>query len=231
MHTTFIRSNRKEIKAVIIDLDGTMIDTAPDFLVAINRMRSNLSLAPIDLDLIKLFIGKGSENLIRRVLALDFDDARQTSQFTTALASYQHHYAIINGKQATLFSGVREGLLALSAMNLRLACVTNKPIAMALSLLEQNSLRSFFEIVYGGDSLPTKKPDPAPFLKVCADFAVLPRQVVVIGDSSNDAQAARAAGCSVLCVPYGYNHGEPIQNINCDGIVATLLDAADLIAA
>ena len=104
-------------------------------------------------------------------------------------------------------------------------------IALALALLHKTRLRPFFEIVYGGDSLAAKKPDPTPIMQVCADFKLSPAQVIVIGDSANDVQAARAAGCSVLCVPYGYNHGEPIQNVNCDGIVGTLLDAADVIAA
>jgi phosphoglycolate phosphatase len=98
-------------------------------------------------------------------------------------------------------------------------------------LLERTGLYSYFEIVYGGDSLPKKKPDPYPLLKVCEDFGLQPREVVAIGDSSNDAQAARAAGCKVLNVPYGYNHGESIHNVDSDGIVSTLLDAAQLISA
>jgi phosphoglycolate phosphatase len=108
--------------------------------------------------------------------------------------------------------------------------VTNKPIAFALPLLEKTGLRDYFELVYGGDSLPTKKPEPGPFLQVCADFDITPAQVVAIGDSSNDARAARAAGCHVLTVPYGYNHGEPVQSIDSDGIVQTLLEAARLIS-
>jgi phosphoglycolate phosphatase len=113
----------------------------------------------------------------------------------------------------------------------RLACVTNKPIAFATPLLEKTGLLGFFELVYGGDSLPRKKPDPYPLLKVCADFGLQPQQVVAIGDSSNDAQAARAAGCRVLTVPYGYNHGESIQEVDSDGIVSTLLDAAHALSA
>ena len=108
--------------------------------------------------------------------------------------------------------------------------MTNKPIDFALPLLEKTQLRGFFNIVYGGDSLPKKKPDPYPLLKVCEDFGLSPHQVVAIGDSSNDAEAARHAGCRVLNVPYGYNHGQPIQTVDSDGIVSTLLDAANLIS-
>ena len=116
-------------------------------------------------------------------------------------------------------------------MGLRLACVTNKPIAFATPLLAQKGLSPFFELVYGGDSFPKKKPDPMPLLQVCSDFDLAPPSVVAIGDSSNDADAARAARCYVLTVPYGYNHGRPVQSIDSDGIVNSLLDAAELIRA
>jgi phosphoglycolate phosphatase len=219
------------IRAAIIDLDGTMIDTAPDFHVAINRMRTDLDLAPLSVDTIKHFVGKGTENLIRRVLQVDFSSAHVEQHFPAALASYERHYPAINGNYSSLYPDVCEGLQALHNKGLRLACVTNKPIAFTLPLLEKTGLRAYFEIVYGGDSLSKKKPDPEPLLQVCADFALQPQQVVAIGDSSNDVQAARAAGCWVLTVPYGYNHGQSIQEVDSDGIVSTLLDAALLVSA
>lgn len=219
------------IRAVIIDLDGTMLDTAPDFLVAVNRMRAELGLGELDIETITRFVGKGTENLMRRVLAVDYDAEEVEAHYPRALASYQQHYLAINGDYSSVYPGVREGLQVLKKKGLRLACVTNKPIAFALPLLEKKGLRPYFEIVYGGDSLPKKKPDPHPLLKVCEDFNLNPTQVVAIGDSSNDAQAARAAGCRVLTVPYGYNHGESIHNVDSDGIVPTLLDAANLISA
>ncbi|KRB92779.1 phosphoglycolate phosphatase [Noviherbaspirillum sp. Root189] len=219
------------IRAAIVDLDGTMIHTAPDFLVAVNRMRSDLGLGPLDIETITHFVGKGTENLMRRVLAVDYAPDEVEIHFPQALASYHGHYLAINGDHSTLYPGVREGLDALRAKGLRLACVTNKPIAFAVPLLEKTGLRGYFELVYGGDSLPKKKPDPLPLLTVCKDFGLRPEEVVAIGDSSNDAQAARAAGCRVLNVPYGYNHGESIHEVDSDGIVPTLLDAATLISA
>ncbi|MFC0348707.1 phosphoglycolate phosphatase [Undibacterium danionis] len=218
-----------DIQAAIIDLDGTMLNTAPDFLVAINRMRAEFSLAPLDLTTITHFVGKGSENLIQRVLATDFNEAEVTRHFAQAMASYQKHYLAINGDYSTLYPEVLEGLQALKAQGLRLACVTNKPIAFTTPLLAKMGLSDFFSVVYGGDSLPRKKPDPLPLLQVCLDFHLAPAQVVAIGDSSNDAQAARAAGCPVLIVPYGYNHGEAVQTIESDGIVETLLSAAQFL--
>jgi phosphoglycolate phosphatase len=217
------------VRAAIIDLDGTMLDTVPDFHVAINRMRAELGLAPIAAERIKLMVGKGSENLIRSVLALDYDAAGVAQHFSAAMDAYQRHYLAINGDHSALYPEVAAGLDALKAAGLRLACVTNKPIAFAAPLLKQKGLASYFEVVYGGDSLAKKKPHPMPLLQVCADFALQPAQVVAIGDSSNDAQAARAAGCPVLTVPYGYNHGESIHDTDSDGIVDTLLHAANLI--
>lgn len=220
----------KGIRAAIIDLDGTMVHTAPDFHVAVNRMRNDLQLAPLELETITHFVGKGTENLMRRVLGVDYGPEDVEQHFGTALASYLKHYVAINGEYSSVYPDVREGLEALRAKRLRLACVTNKPIVFALPLLEKTGLRDYFEVVYGGDSLPHKKPDPHPLLKVCEDFGLQPAQVVAIGDSSNDAQAARAAGCRVLNVPYGYNHGESIHDVDSDGIVSTLLEAAHLIS-
>jgi phosphoglycolate phosphatase len=219
------------IRAVIIDLDGTMLDTAHDFRVAINRMRDELGLPPLALETIISFVGKGTENLIQRVLAVDYPPPQAAQHYEAALASYQKHYLAINGDHVTHYPDVIEGLQALKSKGLRLACVTNKPIAFAEPLLEKMGLRDFFSIVYGGDSLAKKKPDPTPLLQVCTDFDLAPQQVLAIGDSANDAQAARAAGCPVLIVPYGYNHGEAVQNIDSDGIVPTLLAAAQLISA
>lgn len=223
-------SKLTNIKAAIIDLDGTMLDTAADFHVAVNRMRAELGLTPLSQETIVNFVGKGTENLIRRVLAVDYPEDEAAQYFQQALDAYTEHYLAINGDYSSLYPGVLEGLQAMRAKGLRLACVTNKPLAFAVPLLEKKGLSGFFEIVYGGDSFPRKKPDPMPLLQVCEDFALTPAQVVAIGDSSNDAQAARAAGCRVLNVPYGYNHGESIHDVDSDGIVSTLVEAAQQIS-
>lgn len=229
--STLELSKFNDIRAVIIDLDGTMVHTAPDFHVAINRMRAEFDLAPLSIEIITEFVGKGSENLMRRVLGVDFSADDVETQFERALATYQRHYLEINGQYSSVYPGVIEGLNAMRDQGLKLACVTNKPISFALPLLEKKGLSTYFELVYGGDSLPRKKPDPLPMLTVSRDFSLEPQQLLAIGDSSNDAQAARAAGCRVVSVPYGYNHGQPVQSIDSDGIVDSLLVAAHLIAA
>lgn len=226
-----MRAGAAAIRAAIIDLDGTMLDTVPDFELALNGMRAELGLAPITQQTIAPMVGKGSEKLIRDVLSLDLPPERVEELYERAMEAYQRHYLAINGERATMYEGVTEGLAKLRSLGLRVACVTNKPVSFAQPLLAQKGLAQYFDLFYGGDSLPKKKPDPLPLLQVCRDFDLAPAQVVAIGDSSNDAQAARAAGCFVLTVPYGYNHGRPVHEIDSDGIVATLLDAANLIAA
>ncbi|MFD2365625.1 phosphoglycolate phosphatase [Pseudoduganella sp. GCM10020061] len=221
-----MKPQHKPIRGVIVDLDGTMLDTVPDFEVAINRMRAEFGLGPVAAEQIARMVGKGSENLIRGVLALDFDQAGVEQRIGEAMASYHRHYIAINGDYSTMYPEVTEGLAAMREMGLALACVTNKPMAFAQPLLARKGLSHFFDVLYGGDSFERRKPDPMPLLGACASFALHPDEVVAIGDSSNDAEAARAAGCFVLTVPYGYNHGRPVHEIESDGIVTTLLDAA-----
>ena len=218
------------VRAAIIDLDGTMLDTMPDFEVAINLMREELGLAPIGVAQIELMVGKGSENLVRRVLALDYDEEGVQRMFAQAMEAYQRHYLVINGRHSEVYADVVAGLQAMKANGLRLACVTNKPVAFAKPLLALKGLDGYFEVLFGGDSFEKKKPHPMPLLKACEFFGLPPAQAVAIGDSSNDAEAARAAGCPVLTVPYGYNHGVGIHETDSDGIVDTLLHAAELIS-
>lgn len=206
-----------------------MLDTAQDLHITVNRVRRDLDLPPLDLETVVSFVGKGVENLVRRALLVDLSAEEAERCFSSALQSFDRHYHAINGDYATAYPGVHEGLQAMRDKNLRLACVTNKPLAFTGPLLEKADLRRYFDVVYGGDSFARKKPDPMQLLQVCADFQLAPAEVVAIGDSINDAQAARAAGCRVWNVPYGYNHGQSVQEIDSDGIVSSLLEAAQLI--
>jgi phosphoglycolate phosphatase len=219
------------IEAAIVDLDGTMVDTGDDFTAALNGMLGELALRPIERAEVTEYVGKGSEHLVRRVLAARLSEAEAASRFDEALARYQRTYATINGRHTRLYPEVAEGLGTMHAAGLKLACVTNKPHRFALKLLEQYELARYFHVVFGGDSLPKKKPDPLPMLAACDALGVAPARAVAIGDSENDALAGRAAGLATLTVPYGYNHGQPVQSIDSDGIVGSLLDAARLIAA
>jgi phosphoglycolate phosphatase len=217
------------LKAAIVDLDGTMVDTADDFTAGLNGMLAEIGAPLIAREEVVGYVGKGSEQLIRSVLAARFSADEAQARFDMALAAYQSQYAAINGRHTRLYPDVEGGLAALRDAGLRLACVTNKPRRFAVALLEQYGLARYFSVVFGGDSLPRKKPDPAPMLAACEALGVAPHEAVAIGDSENDALAGRAAGMATLTVPYGYNHGKPVQTIKSDGIVATLLAAATFI--
>jgi phosphoglycolate phosphatase len=207
------------LQAVVIDLDGTMVDTIGDFEVALNLALADLQIPTSNRTLIERSIGKGSEHLIRTVLKHQLGlqeaavGARDVEQlFAPVWKSYEKHYLRINGEFSKVFPGVIEGLEQFKAMGLRLACLTNKPLSFTTPLLKDKGLSNYFEQVFGGDSFERKKPDPLPLLKTCEALRSSPVRTLMVGDSSNDAQAADAAGCPLVLMTYGYNHGEPIQN-------------------
>ncbi len=226
--------------AVIVDLDGTMIDTLSDFEIALNLTLADFGYAPVDRNFIEHTIGKGSENLIRKTLEFVQNrpvvqvftaqvainniaiDANNVATFDAALARYQHHYLAINGQASQVYPGVIEGLKSWQAAGLKMACLTNKPSAFALPLLKLKGLDSYFSHVFGGDAFERKKPDPLPLLKTCQALGAQPARTLMVGDSSNDAQAAHAAGCPVVLVTYGYNHGQDIRSTPALGYVNSL---------
>ena len=241
MALIFSKANAS-LEAAIIDLDGTMVDTLGDFEVALNRSLADLDLPPVTRALVERTVGKGSEHLIRSVLThqlalpevkglTNVCDARSVENlYEAAWQRYQHHYLAINGEFADVYLGVGEGLQALRDAGLQLACLTNKPLSFAKPLLQAKGLDSFFTHVFGGDSFERKKPDPVPLFKTCEALGVNPAQALMVGDSSNDAQAARAAGCPVVLVRYGYNHGEPVDGVDADAHVDTLTHIAQALA-
>lgn len=231
-----MNSKDQFVDAAIIDLDGTMIDTMGDFVVAINLMLRDLGLAAVDEAVVALRVGKGSENLVSSVLkhALAAINRAQAApeniaNLDQALSLYQQHYRAINGQHSRVYPGVVDGLLALQQSGLKLACLTNKPLGFAQQLLKIKRLDGFFSHVFGGDSFTAKKPDPLPVLKTCEALGTLPARTLVVGDSSNDADAALAAGCPVVLVTYGYNHGQPIASARADATVDMLTQLLPLL--
>ena len=205
-----------------------MVDTIGDIAVAVNRMAQDLQLPSIETEAIAGFIGKGTEHLVRSVLA---HVGARAGLYTDAYRSYLRHYGQINGEFSQAYPGVAEGLRALRSAGLRLACITNKPTALARALLEAKGLAGFFDAVFGGDAFERKKPDPLPLLKACDVLGTRAAQTLAIGDSSNDAQAARAAGCPVVLVTYGYNHGQPVRSVAADAYVDSLVAVPRWLAA
>ncbi len=205
--------------AAIVDLDGTLVDTVLDFVAALGAMLAELGLPRVDRGFVERTVGKGSEHLIRRTLA---EVGADEALYEPAWAAYQRHYREVNGRYAVVYPGAAEGLQQLAARGLRLACVTNKPTDFARALLEATGLARFFAVTFGGDAFARRKPDPLPLLEACRALGSVPARTLMIGDSSNDAAAARAAGCPVVLVTYGYNHGEPVRAVDADGFVGRL---------
>ena len=219
----------REFDAAIVDLDGTMVDTQGDFVVALGLCLTELGLPVVDAAFVELTVGKGSEHLIRSTLAHVGGDP---ALYDAAWAAYQRHYLAINGQHSRVYDGVIEGLQHLQQAGLRLACLTNKPGDFARPLLAAKGLAGFFAHTFGGDAFARKKPDPLPLIETCKALGTRPERTLMIGDSSNDAMAARAAGCPVVLVSYGYNHGEPIRavpalaHLDALGALGALLQAA-----
>ena len=217
------------VKAVMIDLDGTLADTIPDLAEAANMMLRELDRPGLERELIRTFVGKGIPKLVERALAGNLEGGVPAGLLARALPIYERCYAEVNGKHTVIFPGVSEGLRTLRAMQLPLACVTNKAERFTLALLEHLQLARCFEQVIAGDTLPQKKPDPQPLLHACRSFGIAPGDMLMIGDSANDVEAARAAGCPVFCVTYGYNEGRDVRELDVDAIVASLIEATRLI--
>ena len=214
------------VRAVLLDLDGTLLDTAPEIAAAAADMLGELGLEPVAPGQVRAFIGKGIPHLVWRTLEASLGSRPDERRAGEGIESFFFHYEKRNGRTATVYPGVREGLTTLHASGFLLACVTNKAARFTEPLLRSTGLAAFFSAIVSGDSVARKKPAPDPLLAACERLGVGPGETLMIGDSANDALAARAAGCAVLLVPYGYSEAVNVQCIDCDGIVPSLLHLA-----
>jgi phosphoglycolate phosphatase len=218
------------VSAIAFDLDGTLLDTVEDLAAAVNAMLAERGLAPLPTSAVRDMIGKGMPTLVRRALARasrTLPEALGDAELAGALARYQAHYAACLGRETRPFPGLVQALDRLAAMGFPLAVITNKASRFVQPHLERAGIAHRFAVVVGGDDLPAKKPDPAQLLHVAAALGVPAGRLLMIGDSANDARAARAAGCPVLLLPHGYNEGRPVQDVDADGIVDSLAAVAD----
>jgi phosphoglycolate phosphatase len=225
----------QNVCGVLIDLDGTLIDTAPDLAAAANRMRADFGLPALSVERIAAFVGKGAEVLVHRAMTDSFDGRIDDDAYAQARAAFFRHYEQTNGHESRVFDGVGCALAQLRVAGLKLACVTNKPKTFTMPLLERLGLRSWFEVIVAGDEVARPKPHPDLLLTACERLHLTPAQVVLIGDSINDALAAQAAGMPALLVETGYNEGESVAQLaaapGVDAILPALNDIARLLVA
>lgn len=207
---------------VLLDLDGTLVDSVPDLAVSVNRMMAQLGRPAHSETSVRHWVGNGVERLVMRALTGELWVDPPAAEFEQAMPLFREAYAEVNGHESRLFPGVREGLEYLRGAGYRLGCVTNKAEAFTLPLLRALDVDGFFGIIVSGDTLPQKKPDPAPLLYAAQKLGASAATSLMVGDSEHDVKAARAAGFQVVCVSYGYNHGVPITEANPDAVVDSL---------
>lgn len=226
-----MRWRGRPLEAVLFDLDGTLLDTADDIAEALNRTLGEYGWEPIEASEVRRMIGRGSPVLIERAAASRsraLDEAGKAAM----LERFFHHYGFLEQSgelKAGPYPGAAQCLRALHEAGLRTAVVTNKHERFATGLLKALGLREWVDCVVGGDSCPRRKPDPAPLVFACEQLGVTPERAIMVGDSTNDVQAARGAGIAVICVPYGYNEGEDPRQLPCDAFVESLADLPGLL--
>lgn len=217
------------IAAVAFDLDGTLVDTLSDLHEACNRMLADLGLGRVRVEQVRDYVGNGVDRLVKRILTGGLDGEPNAGLFERARARFGEHYWQNLSRESRPFAGVPEALDRMRALGLRLACVTNKPGKFTLPLLDSVGLLSRLDLIVSGDTLPRKKPDPLPLAHCASRFAIPQNELLMIGDSRNDTEAARAAGSPVFCVPYGYRGGMDVRELDCDAIVPSVSDSLELI--
>lgn len=219
------------VRAILFDLDGTLVDTAPDIAAAVEATLRELERPPVDDAQVRSWIGRGVDVLLHRVLTRERDGRSDASEHARARERFLEHYAAHNGRSAKLYPGVREGIDHAKRLGIPMCCVTNKLQSFSEALLALTGLDRDLTFVQGGDALPKTKPDPLPLLHAAARLGFAPDECVMVGDSSNDARAARAAGMPIVLVGYGYTEDLPVDQIDCDAIVRSVADLVAAIAA
>ena len=214
---------------ILIDLDGTLVDSVPDLAYCVDAMMARLGRPPHGEAKVRNWVGNGVERLVRRALIGQLEGEPDEADFQVAYPLFLELYRDNTSQRSQLFPGIREGLDWLKAAGYRLGCVTNKAAQFTEPLLRDLGVRDYFEIVISGDTLPRSKPDPLPLLHAAAHFGAEPARALMIGDSISDVKAARAAGFTIFCMSYGYNHGQDIRDYHPDAVLDALTEVKGLL--
>lgn len=219
----------KKPKMILIDVDGTLVDSVPDLAYCVDEMMRQLGRPPHGETKVRDWVGNGVERLVRRALVGQLDGEPDDEDFARAYPVFLDLYAENTSKRSVLYPGVREGLDYMKAQGYRLGCVTNKASQFTIPLLKDLGVHDEFGIVVCGDTLPVKKPDPLPLLHAAEQLGVGPAESLMLGDSKSDVAAARAAGFQIVCMSYGYNHGEDIRHYSPDAVIDSMAELSTLI--
>ena len=216
----------KKIKPgfVLIDLDGTLIDSVPDLTYCVDEMMKQIDMPVRGLDAVRQWVGNGVETLTERALVNAIDGKPDTDLMTKAYPIFLELYKHNNSQRSCVYDGVKEGIQWMKDNGYRVGCVTNKAEAFTIPLLKSKGLFDLFEVVVSGDTCEKKKPDPMPLLHAAKLMGVNPDNALMLGDSRSDVKAARAAGFNIFCMTYGYNHGEDIRDYNPDVVMDSFME-------
>lgn len=214
---------------ILIDVDGTLVDSVPDLAYCVDEMMKQLGLPPRGEEAVRHWVGNGVERLVKRALINQLDGEPDQQLYERALPIFRDLYAENTSKRSHLYAGVSEGLDYLKQQGYRLGCVTNKAAEFTLPILQDLGVQGFFEVTICGDDTPRKKPDPLPLLTAAERMQVEPGRSMMLGDSQSDVKAARAAGFQIICMSYGYNHGEDIRSFAPDAVIDSFTELANYI--
>jgi len=214
-------------KLIMIDVDGTLVDSVPDLSYCVDEMMKALNKKPCGEEKVREWVGNGVPKLVERALTGDLDKAPNAPDYERAYPIFLELYAENTAKRSCLYDGVREGLDYLKSRGYLIGCVTNKAEQFTLPLLKTLGIFDDFSIVISGDTLAKKKPDPLPLLYSAEHFGIMPEECLMLGDSVSDVSASRAAGFAIICMSYGYNHGRDIANENPDLVIDSMVELRD----
>lgn len=216
---------------VLIDLDGTLIDSVPDLAYCTDEMMKQLGLPVRGEAAVRNWVGNGVQRLVERALTNDLDGTPEAALMEKAYPLFLALYKENTSQRSCVYEGVVQGLDWMQTQGYRLGCVTNKAADFTLPLLEAKGLRDYFEVVVSGDTCAKKKPDPMPLLHAAEQLGVAPENALMIGDSQSDVKAARAAGFYIFCMTYGYNHGKDIREEKPDAVMDSFVELSNWIVA
>ncbi len=214
---------------VLVDVDGTMVDSVPDLAFCVDRMMEALDMPRRGETHVRNWVGNGVERLVARALTNSLDGEPDDALYARAYPVFLDLYRENTSKRSHLYAGVREGLQFLAARGYPLGCVTNKAAQFTEPLLAALEVKDFFALIISGDTLRQKKPDPEPLLHAAREFQVPPEDCLMVGDSVSDVKAARAAGFHIVCMSYGYNHGMDIRDFHPDAVLDSMAELAKLL--